>query len=130
MEKGKGTKGGVKKKTAAGSAKPSTKTAAAQQAPLQTRGLFAKDLKSMMYGFGDAEEPFHETVELVEDITVDYISTLIQSALELAQGKDGKPNVADLLFLIRKDPAKYARAQRLLKADREIKAARKLDLKE
>lgn len=23
-------------------------------------------VKSMMYGFGDAEEPFHETVELVE----------------------------------------------------------------
>lgn len=46
---------------------------------------------------GQIDQPVYH-----QDITVDYISTLIQSALELAQGKDGKPNVADLLFLIRK----------------------------
>lgn len=33
---------------------------------------------------------------------MDYVSTLVQSAVESAKGKGAKPSVADFLFLIRK----------------------------
>ena len=37
-----------------------------------------------------------------QDIVVDYVTTLVQHAIEHASGKGSKPTVADLLFLIRK----------------------------
>lgn len=41
------------------------------------RGMFHRDLQPMMYGFGDDPKPMPETVELVEDILVDYITDML-----------------------------------------------------
>uniref|UniRef100_A0A1D1XKD5 Transcription initiation factor TFIID subunit 13 n=1 Tax=Anthurium amnicola TaxID=1678845 RepID=A0A1D1XKD5_9ARAE len=41
------------------------------------RGFFQKDLQHMMYGFGDDPNPLPETVALVEDIVVEYVTDLI-----------------------------------------------------
>ncbi|KAK9813534.1 hypothetical protein WJX73_005546 [Symbiochloris irregularis] len=97
------------------------------RAPISTRGLFTRDLNLMMYGFGDAVESFPDTVDIVEDLVVDYVGTLVQAAVEGAKARDAKPTVADFLFLLRKDPGKYARAQQLLKLNEEIKQAKKAE---
>jgi hypothetical protein len=33
----------------------------------------------MMYGFGDTGDPLQETVELVEDMTLDYITNFVSA---------------------------------------------------
>ncbi|BDA43119.1 Transcription initiation factor TFIID subunit 13 [Coccomyxa sp. Obi] len=110
---------GKKKKDAAASA------GVALEPNLKKRGLFSKDLKLMMYGYGDAENPFSTTVDLLEDIVVDYVTIMAHTAMERATGRDGKMQPEDVLFLVRKDPRKLARAQELLRMKDEIEQARK-----
>mmetsp|Transcript_998 Transcript_998/g.3052 ORF Transcript_998/g.3052 Transcript_998/m.3052 type:complete len:152 (-) Transcript_998:320-775(-) len=88
------------------------------------RGLFAKDLKVIMYGYGDAEQPLPATVDLVEDIVVDYVTVMMHKAMD-ASMKRGKLDTEDLVQLVRKDPQKFGRVKELLVADSEIKAAKK-----
>lgn len=35
--------------------------------------LFSKELRCMMYGFGDDQNPFTESVDLLEDLVIEYI---------------------------------------------------------
>lgn len=37
-----------------------------------------------MYGFGDVENPRPDTVELLEDLVIDYITDIVQSNFVLA----------------------------------------------
>jgi len=77
----------------------------------------------MMYGFGDDQVPFTESVDLLEDVVVEYITEMTLKAMEV--GKKGKVHVEDIVFLIRKDPKKYARVKDLLTMNEELKKARK-----
>uniref|UniRef100_A0A803PD45 Transcription initiation factor TFIID subunit 13 n=1 Tax=Cannabis sativa TaxID=3483 RepID=A0A803PD45_CANSA len=43
------------------------------------RGVFQKELQHMMYGFGDDPNPLPESVALMEDIVVEYITDLVIS---------------------------------------------------
>ncbi|KAG6748412.1 hypothetical protein D5086_026239 [Populus alba] len=88
------------------------------------RGLFQKDLQHMMYGFGDDPNPLPETVALVEDIVVEYVTDMAHKAQEIGS-KRGKLSVEDFLFLIRKDPPKLNRCTELLSMQEELKQARK-----
>ncbi|KAJ6873374.1 hypothetical protein NC651_032297 [Populus alba x Populus x berolinensis] len=106
------------------------------------RGLFQKDLQHMMYGFGDdpnlvwsaieytytylllLKQPLPETVALVEDIVVEYVTDMAHKAQEIGS-KRGKLSVEDFLFLIRKDPPKLNRCTELLSMQEELKQARK-----
>ena len=89
------------------------------------RGLFTEDLRRIMYGYGDDADPLKETVNIVEDIVIEYISEMTQKAMEQGgEGHKGKVHVNDLLSLVRRHPRKYARATELLRVDREIKKAR------
>ncbi|KAF6988452.1 hypothetical protein CFC21_005982, partial [Triticum aestivum] len=65
------------------------------------RGVFQKDLQHMMYGFGDDPNPLPETVALVEDIVVEYVTDLVHKAQNVAS-KRGKLLTEDFLYLIRK----------------------------
>ena len=65
----------------------------------------------MMYGFGDDAEPLPETVDLVEDIVVEYASALMHKAMDSAseRGKlKGGPQRGaavgpeEIMFLVRK----------------------------
>lgn len=38
------------------------------------RDIFAKDLPNLMYGFGDSSKPLKESVALLEDMAVEYIT--------------------------------------------------------
>ncbi|URE04124.1 transcription initiation factor IID, 18kD subunit family protein [Musa troglodytarum] len=59
-------------------AKPRVGSSQVSEASLKRkRGVFQKDLQHMMYGFGDDPNPLPETVSLVEDIVVEYITDMV-----------------------------------------------------
>ena len=77
----------------------------------------------MMHGFGDDPNPYSETVDLVEDLVMDFVTEMTFKAMEV--GKSGKVHVNDIIFLIRKDPKKYRRVKELLMMNEELNKARK-----
>ncbi|GKV07823.1 hypothetical protein SLE2022_194030 [Rubroshorea leprosula] len=111
------------------SAGTSSKSKAGTSQPSETsfkrkRGVFQKDLQHMMYGFGDDSNPLPETVSLVEDIVVEYVTDLAHKAQDIG-AKRGKLSVEDFLYLIRKDLPKLNRCTELLSMQEELKQARK-----
>ncbi|OVA02559.1 Transcription initiation factor IID [Macleaya cordata] len=88
------------------------------------RGVFQKDLQHMMYGYGDDPNPLPETVALLEDIAVEYVTDLVHKAQDIAT-KRGKLLTEDFLYLIRKDMPKLHRCTELLSMNEELKQARK-----
>ncbi|KAH9608876.1 hypothetical protein KSS87_002365 [Heliosperma pusillum] len=80
-------------------------------------------------GFGEMEEgkgriPLPETVALVEDIVVEYVTDLVHKAQDVASRR-GKRMTEDYLFLVRKDLPKLNRSTELLAMNEELKQARK-----
>lgn len=88
------------------------------------RGVFQKELQHMMYGYGDDQNPLPESVALVEDIVVEYVTDLAHKAQDVAS-KRGRLMIEDFLFIIRKDYPKLNRATELLAMNEELKQARK-----
>jgi transcription initiation factor TFIID subunit 13 len=85
--------------------------------------LFSKELRCMMYGFGDDQNPYTESVDLLEDLVVEFITEMTHRAMEI--GRTGRVQVEDIVFLVRKDQRKYARVKDLLTMNEELKRARK-----
>ncbi|XP_072036327.1 transcription initiation factor TFIID subunit 13-like [Amphiura filiformis] len=85
--------------------------------------IFSKELRCMMYGFGDDQNPYAESVELLEDLVLDFITQITLKAIEI--GRPGRVQVEDIIFLIRKDARKYSRVRELLMMNEELKKARK-----
>jgi transcription initiation factor TFIID subunit 13 len=96
---------------------------------------FLKELRVLMYGFGDDKQPYQETVsmngqgkhnlqvELLEQMVVDYIRSMTQQCLQV--GKPGKIGLEDIWYLTRRDPRKFARVKDLLNMSDELKRARR-----
>ncbi|XP_017644507.1 transcription initiation factor TFIID subunit 13-like [Gossypium arboreum] len=108
---------------------PSSKAKVESSQPSETsfkrkRGVFQKDFQQMMYGFGDDPNPLPETVTLVEEIVVEYVTDLAHKAQDIGS-KRGKLSVEDFLFLFRKDLPKLNRCTELLSMQEELKQARK-----
>ena len=76
-----------------------------------------------MYGFGDDQNPYTESVDMIEDLVIYYITETICKAMEI--GKSGRVQVEDIMYHVRKDPKKYARVKDLLSMNEELKKARK-----
>ncbi|XP_052175720.1 transcription initiation factor TFIID subunit 13 [Diospyros lotus] len=111
------------------SAGPSSKVRAESSQPSEAkskrkRGVFQKDLQHMMYGFGDDPNPLPETVALMEDIVVEYVTDMVHKAQDIASRR-GKLLTEDFLYLIRKDMPKLNRCTELLSMNEELKQARK-----
>lgn len=77
----------------------------------------------MMYGFGDDKNPYTESVDLLEDLVIEFITEMTHRAMEI--GRTGRVQVEDIIFLVRKDARKYARVKDLLTMNEELKKARK-----
>lgn len=117
--------------------------------------LGAEEMKSVMYGFGEESlEPLKESLDLLNDIVVEYIEgvtvELCMHALSASASSDDKAENDDedkqqkkkqnklkldgeesldaLLHVIRKDEAKSERAKELIKIAEEIKRARNVHL--
>uniref|UniRef100_T1JNQ0 Transcription initiation factor TFIID subunit 13 n=1 Tax=Strigamia maritima TaxID=126957 RepID=T1JNQ0_STRMM len=85
--------------------------------------LFSKELRCMMYGFGDDRNPYTESVDILEDLVIEFIIEMTHKAMEV--GRTGRVQVEDIVFLVRKDQRKFARVKDLLTMNEELKKARK-----
>ncbi|VDI17521.1 transcription initiation factor TFIID subunit 13-like [Mytilus galloprovincialis] len=92
--------------------------------PLEKRKkIFSKELRCMMYGFGDDRNPYTESVDILEDLVIEFLTEMTKKAMEV--GRTGRISVEDIIFLIRKDPKKYSRVKELLTMNEELRKARK-----
>ncbi|XP_025099088.1 transcription initiation factor TFIID subunit 13-like [Pomacea canaliculata] len=97
---------------------------AEEDTPLEKRKkIFSKELRCMMYGFGDDQNPYTESVDLLEDLVIEYITEMTKKAMDV--GRPGRISVEDIIFVIRKDPKKYSRVKELLLMSEELRKARK-----
>ncbi|KAJ1637096.1 transcription initiation factor IID, 18kD subunit-domain-containing protein [Pavlovales sp. CCMP2436] len=78
----------------------------------------------MVYGFGGDESPDPQTVDVLEDLMIDFVAGIVQRA-SAAATKPGKLRAQDLLYTIRKDPQQWGRAKELLLLKKEIEEAKK-----
>ena len=81
-------------------------------------------VRCMMYGFGDDQNPYTESVDILEDLVIEFITEMTHKAKSIG-GSHGRVQVEDIVFLIRKDPRKFARVKDLLTMNEELKRARK-----
>lgn len=84
---------------------------------------FTKEISCQLYGFGDDKNPYQETVALVEELVIGYITDTTKQALDI--GKPNKITLEDITYVIRKDKRKAIRAKELIYLNEEIKKARK-----
>uniref|UniRef100_A0A9L0K7P8 Transcription initiation factor TFIID subunit 13 n=2 Tax=Equus asinus TaxID=9793 RepID=A0A9L0K7P8_EQUAS len=84
---------------------------------------FLLKVRCMMYGFGDDQNPYTESVDILEDLVIEFITEMTHKAMSI--GRQGRVQVEDIVFLIRKDPRKFARVKDLLTMNEELKRARK-----
>ena len=93
---------------------------------------FQKDLPQMLYGFGDVRTPLPQTVQLMEDLVVDYVTQVLRKASGAAEARQratrgsstSRVKEADLLFVLRKDRKRLHRVLELLEVFEEQKQAR------
>ncbi|GAM21007.1 hypothetical protein SAMD00019534_041820 [Acytostelium subglobosum LB1] len=86
--------------------------------------IFAREIKQMMYGFGDVREPLPDSVDLMEDIVTEYIQEMTSKAGQVSSRR-GRFQTEDLVFLVRKDAKKYHRVIELLRMNEELKKAKR-----
>ena len=99
---------------------------------------FQRELRSMMYGFGDDRAPLAASCCLMEELVVDYVYELLhraQAACEQRQrgvrgGGTSRVKERDLIFALRKDPRRQRRVEELLEVWKEVKAAKRGGLEE
>ena len=99
---------------------------------------FHKDLPPMMYGFGDARAPLPQTVQMMEELVVDYITDILRQAAAAAEQRSwatcGSTSTQiaerDLLFLLRKDRKRLDRVLSLLDVYEEQKAVKSKRLRD
>lgn len=77
----------------------------------------------MMYGFGDDKNPYTESVELLEELVLKYITDTTRKAMNTK--RTGRLTVDDIMYLIRKDKRKCDRVKELLLMNEELKKSRK-----
>ncbi|KAJ3564291.1 hypothetical protein NP233_g8388 [Leucocoprinus birnbaumii] len=88
------------------------------------KGLFTKELKSLMYGFGDDRNPSNDTVNVMEEILIEYIIDVCQQAG--GPNKKSRLSIDDLRRVLSRpaDAKKLARMEELLFMQEDIKRAR------
>lgn len=88
------------------------------------RSIFGEDLASMMHAYGDEKEPLPESVALLEEMVLDFMTQIIQMTAKLSPSQNDKLRTENLLFVIRKHKPLYTRAVKHLRAQEDIKKAK------
>jgi transcription initiation factor TFIID subunit 13 len=57
----------------------SDKEDSSQEPHAKRKRLFTKELRCMMYGFGDDPSPYTESVDLLEDLVIEYVTTMVKN---------------------------------------------------
>ena len=94
--------------------------------PLPPQVKFEKDLKDMLYGFGDTYPSNPETLQLIDILTQQYIEEITNKALELSELRKKNLDKDCFLYIIRKESYKFNRISKLLEANIELKKAKTL----
>lgn len=89
------------------------------------KAMFYKEVRAMMYGFGDVSSPRMDTVETLHNYLMDYLSLLLIKVHDMAKIK-GKTKTEDLMYFLKRDRKKYSRVKNLLLTNDELKTARKV----
>lgn len=62
------------------------------------RRIFSKELRCMLYGYGDDRNPYTETVDFLEDVVMQFIIDMTHKAMEI--GRPGRVQVmSSAIFL-------------------------------
>lgn len=96
---------------------------------MERKVKLTKNVEEMMFGFGDEWPCDREAVDLVDDLVQKYIQDLVFRAQQIAL-QTGKLDKECFLYLVRQDTMKFRRINNLLKANEEIHAVQKVDIKE
>ena len=76
---------------------------------------FTPELKGLMYGFGDKENPDHESTELLQKYVIEYIQNIALAAYRRNKRKGSNEiSLRDLLYVLRKDKKRYYRIPSLI----------------
>ena len=76
---------------------------------------FTNELKGLMYGFGDVENPDPESIELLQDYVIEYIQNIAYAAYRRNKRKGSNEiSLRDLLYVLRKDKKRYYRIPNLI----------------
>ncbi|ORD93692.1 TAF13 [Enterospora canceri] len=89
------------------------------------KNVFLKEVRLMLYAFGDVSVPRVDTSLTVHGYLCDYLNTLLTKTHNMAKIK-GKTKTEDLLFFLRRDRTKYTRVKNLLLTNEELIHARKI----
>ncbi|KAL6120838.1 hypothetical protein NUSPORA_02363 [Nucleospora cyclopteri] len=89
------------------------------------RNTFLKEVRLMMYAFGDVSVPRMDTSIAVNNYLCDYLNALLIKTHNMATIK-GKTKTEDLLFFLKRDRKKYTRVKNLLMTNEELINARKI----
>ena len=76
---------------------------------------FTNELKGLMYGFGDVENPDPESIELLQDYVIEYIQNIAYAAYRRNKRKGSNEiSLRDLLYVLKKDKKRYYRIKNLI----------------
>ena len=87
------------------------------------RHWFFKEIRCMMVGFGDDKNPYTESIELIEELVIDFVTDITLKAMNV--GKPGRVTYEDIMYLIRTDSKKSQRVKELMAMNEEIKKAKR-----
>ena len=45
--------------------------------------MFSKELRCMMYGFGDDQNPYTESVDFLEDLVIEFITDMVRISISI-----------------------------------------------
>jgi len=87
---------------------------------------FTNELKGIMYGFGDVENPDHESVELLQEYVIEYIQNISYAAYRRNKRKGSNElSLRDLLYVLKKDKKRYYRIKNLIHFYENAKSIKK-----
>ncbi|KAI4291822.1 transcription initiation factor TFIID subunit 13 [Pancytospora philotis] len=86
---------------------------------------FLKEVRMMLYSFGDVNTPRADTTETLHNYLIDYLHILLTNTHAMARIK-GKTKTEDLMYFLKRDRRAYSRVKFLLITNEEIKEQRKI----
>lgn len=90
--------------------------------------LFSNDMRTLLFAYGDVQQPQLETIQALEDVMIVFMTDLCHEAMTYAtyQGRKHKLKMEDFKFALRKDRLKLGRVEELMNKQKEIQEAQKL----
>ena len=94
------------------------------KARMGVQARFDDELRGFLYAFAGDSDPQKDTVDLLNDMTVDIIAKTTAEAVNVARSVGCPLNHESVLFTVRNDPLKRERMNELLHSFDEIKRLR------